>query len=102
MDRTTLISRNNTGMPLPEMMPSLNRRLPSAVTTARLSGLGATDSGLTPTGLVQRLPSIVNPDPVVTATADCGWFTLWVSQNPMMALGALGVIAYFTFLKGGK
>lgn len=102
MDRTTLISRNRTGMPFPEMMPSLNRRLPSAVVTAQLSGLGATDTGLTPTSLVERLPSIVNPDPVVTATADCDWFTMWVSENPMMALGALGLIAYFTVLKGGK
>jgi hypothetical protein len=99
MDRTSFIARNQSEIPLPAPMPATAlQRLPSV---GGISGLGA-DSTADPTGLVQRLPSIVTPA-AVDLSAKCDAFTLWVAENPMFALGGLAVIAYFTiFHKGSK
>ena len=98
MDRTSFVSLNQANIPLPQplMMPSAtNRRMP---TVRAIGGLGDSTTPLTPTTVVQRLPSIVNP--VATdLSAQCEPFTLWVSQNPWFAIGGLAVIAYFTILK---
>jgi hypothetical protein len=95
MDRTTIESRSYTGMPLPEQMPGVAMmRMPSLPLTA-LAGLGDTTTGITPTDLVQRLPSIVNPTPV---TPDpCSPIAEWVSQNTVWALLVLGGLAWFAF-----
>lgn len=99
MDRTSFIARNQAEIPLPQPMPATAlQRLPSV---SGISGLGA-DNTLDPTSLVQRLPSIVNPTPV-DLSATCDAFTLWVANNPGLALGGLAVVAYFTiFHKGSK
>lgn len=99
MDRTSVISRSQTNIPLPQPMP-IQAYLPMP-SVSGISGLGDTSasSALSPTTAVQRLPSIVNPTPTDLG-ASCDAFTLWVSENPFWALGGLAVIAYFTVLKG--
>jgi len=126
MDRTSVMSRSQTNIPMPQHMPgviaphmphpreaALTHMAPEALahlppaTLANLramqgvSGLGdgSASSLVTPTTVVQRLPSIVNPTPTELG-ATCDAFTLWVSENPFWALGGLAVIAYFTVLKG--
>lgn len=100
MDRTSVVSRSQTNIPLPARMPAAaHLPMPSV---SGISGLGADTSAstaVTPTTLVQRLPSIVNPQPTDLG-ASCDAFSLWVSENPLWALGGLAVIAYFTILKG--
>jgi hypothetical protein len=99
MDRTSFLSRNQANIPLPAAMPAaVISRMP---TVNGISGLGVTPAPLTPTTLVQRLPSIVNPS-AVDLSATCDPFTAWVAGNPLFAIGGLAVIAYFTILKGGK
>lgn len=101
MDRTSIISRAQSGLPLPELLPRpTTMTMPSVVHTANLSGLGAASDGLTADTLVQRLPSIVNSDPVVTGAAACGGFTQWVSDNPLLAAAGLAALAYFTMRHG--
>lgn len=101
MDRTSFVARNQSNIPLPALMPATALQyLPSV---SGISGLGDTSTAITPTDLVQRLPSIVNPAPVDHLAATCDAFTLWVANNPALALGGLAVVAYFTiFHKGGK
>lgn len=53
---------------------------------------------LTPADLLKPLPSIVNTEPVQLPT--CSGISEWVDQNPMMAVGVLGVLAYFVFGMG--
>lgn len=100
MDRTSVVSRSQTNIPLPAHMPSqAYMPMPSV---HGISGMGDTPSAssqVTPTTLVQRLPSIVNPLPTDLG-ATCDAFTMWVSENPFWAIGGLAVIAYFTILKG--
>lgn len=99
MDRTSFIARNQAEIPLPQPMPATAlQRMPSV---SGISGLAA-DNTVDPTSLVQRLPSIVTPS-AVDLSATCDAFTLWVANNPMLAIGGLAVVAYFTiFHKGGK
>jgi hypothetical protein len=99
MDRTSFVARNQSEIPLPAPMPMVKHvHMPSV---AGIGGLGATAT-TTPTALVQRLPSIVNPTPVDLSTT-CDWFTLWVANNPGIAMVGLATVAYFTiFHKGGK
>jgi hypothetical protein len=95
MDRTTIESRSYTGMPLPDHMPGIVRtRMPSMGLTA-LAGLGDATTGLTPTDLVQRLPSIVNPTPAVADP--CSAIAEWVSNNTVWAIVILGGLAVFAF-----
>jgi hypothetical protein len=99
MDRTSIVSRSQSNIPLPAQMPSAARlRMPSV---SGISGLGATDSGLTPSALVQRLPSIVNPAPV-DLSPPCSSFTQWVADNPGLAFGGLALVAYFTIFHKGR
>jgi hypothetical protein len=98
MDRTSFIARNQSSVPLPQPFPEASiSRLPSV---QGIGGIGIGDT-VAPTDLVQRLPSIVNPTPV-NLSATCDAFTLWVAANPMLALGGLAVVAYFTIFHGGK
>lgn len=100
MDRTSVISRSQTNIPLPQPMPaSAYLPMPSLHGIGGVGDGGSASSGLTPTAVVQRLPSIVNPTPTDLG-ASCDAFTLWVSENPFWALGGLAMIAYFTVLKG--
>ena len=101
MDRTSVVSRSQTNIPLPAQMPSqAYMPMPSV---HGISGLGddasTVSTAVTPTTLVQRLPSIVTPSPTDLG-ASCDAFSLWVSENPVWALGGLAVIAYFAVLKG--
>ena len=98
MDRTTIESRAYTGMPIPEELPHpTTMRLPSMPLTALsgLSGLGQANTTMTPTDLVQRLPSIVNPTPAVATTCDS--ISTWVDQNNIWALLILGGLAFLAF-----
>lgn len=90
MDRTSFVSLNqaNIQLPKPLVMPSVKA----------IGGLGEGTTPLTPTTVVQRLPSIVNPT-ATNLAATCDPFAMWVSQNPWFAIGGLAVIAYFTILK---
>lgn len=100
MDRTSFVARNQSNVPLPAIMPrAASFKLPSV---KGISGVGDTTSAVTPTTVVQRLPSIVNPTPV-DLSSTCDQFTAWVAANPGLALLGLATVAYFTiFHKGGK
>jgi len=106
MDRTSIMSRGQSNVPLPALMPRpTTMTMPSLPATSQalhggVSGVGAMDTGLTPDLLVQRLPSIVNPDPVVP-NPGCSAFEQWVADYPFMAAMGLVAVAYFT-MKGGK
>ena len=103
MDRTSFLSRNQTNVPMPAIMPRAAMfGMPSV---NGISGLGdtTTTSALAPTDVAQRLPSIVNPTPVDLGAA-CDPFPAWVAANSALAIGGLAVVAYFTIFnkKGGK
>lgn len=95
MDRTTIESRSYTGMPIPEHMPRPTTMAMPNMSLTALAGLGDTSTGITPTDLVQRLPSIVNPAPVVADP--CSSIAEWVSNNNGLAIVALAALAWFTF-----
>lgn len=90
MDRTSFVSLNQANMPLPKpLMPSVKA----------IAGIGdAPQSTITPTTVVQRLPSIVNPV-ATNLNATCDPLAMWVSQHPLLAIGGLAVVAYFTILR---
>lgn len=96
MDRTSFLSRNQSNVPMPAIMPrAAVFGMPSV---KGISGIGDTPSAVTPTTVVQRLPSIVNPTPVDLG-ATCDPFTAWVAANPLLAIGGLAVVAYFSIFK---
>jgi len=97
MDRTTIISRWQSNIPLPEQMPTAMKTQQPSV--AGIMGIGCVDSGLTPLDVVQRMPSIVTPAPVDMGATACDPFTAWVSSNPLLALGGLGLVAWL-LMKG--
>lgn len=90
MDRTSFVSLNQANIPLPKpLMPSVKA----------IAGIGdAAQSAVTPTTVVQRLPSIVNPT-AVNLSDTCDPLAMWVSEHPLLAIGGLAVVAYFTILK---
>lgn len=58
------------------------------------------DGSLTPTDLVQRLPSIVTPVATDVSAPPCDSVTSWVSENPIMA--GLGLLAIWFAIRGKK
>jgi hypothetical protein len=54
---------------------------------------------LTATMLTQKLPSIVNPQPVVIAQACGDDFATWVNNNALLVAIALGAVAYLALGK---
>jgi len=55
---------------------------------------------LSPGDLLKPLPSIANSAPVEMGSAPCDRFTEWINRNPLLAVGLLAGLAYFTFGKG--
>lgn len=82
-------------IPEPNPMPSATTAtMPSMVGTS-LATTPSPQPILTVQTLSQRLPQIVNPGPaVIPMQARCNTFAQWVGQNPMLAGGALLVIAF--------
>jgi len=86
------------------MPQSMTAMLPNMVDTARVAaaaggtqgtgvdgGIATNAPGITPQYLLDRLPSIVAPAPVVKPPA-CDDFTQWVNDNSLIVAGALGVL----------
>ena len=77
--------------PMPSPIP-----MPSA-TTAKMPSITQSVASMpvvTQVGMSQRMPQIVNPTPAVIQ-APCGdAFAQWVNANPLLAVGALAVLAY--------
>ncbi len=65
-------------------------------------GLGdvATQPGLTPSSLLNPMPSITNSTPQVVGPA-CTGVNQWINDNPLFAVGILAGLA-FLMLGGGK
>ena len=55
---------------------------------------------LTPQNMAQRMPTIVNPAPVNVAPPCSDDFATWVSNNTMLTVGGLALLAFMVF--GGK
>lgn len=92
----------------PSGMPqSTTMQLPTITGTAQAQGAATGSSGgivqgLSPVDLLHPLPSIVNTDPTVVPGVACDSISQWVSDNPLYAIGLLGVLAWFVYSKKGK
>ena len=80
------------------VMPSL---VAQANTQALIQSAVQEQPVLTPGDLSRPLPSIVTTEPVQVGPV-CDPMTAWINDNPMLALGVLGVLAYFTFGHKGR
>ena len=103
-------SGNSGGEIGPAVLPQLSP-MPSATTATmptvtgtanRVCGtngqVGTTPPAITPQWLNQRLPSIVNPAPVDMGVPGCeGGVSGLIAGNPVLALGALAVLAYMVW-----
>ena len=67
----------------------------------RLHGIGdtSTQPGLTPSSLLNPMPSITNSTPAVVGPA-CTGINQWINDNPLFAVGILAGIAFL--MLGGK
>lgn len=89
----------------PSGMPeSTTMMLPTITGTAQAQGATTGSSGgivqnLSPVDLLKPMPSIVNTDPTVVPGVACDSISQWVNQNPLFALGALGLLAWFVYSK---
>lgn len=57
---------------------------------------------ITPLGMQQRMPQIVNSQPAVMVAPCSDSFAQWVSDNPMLAVGALAGLAFLMLGKKGR
>lgn len=91
-------------LPAQVPMPSATQStMPSITDTANVvAPVQAQPPQLTPEFLTQKLPSIVNPNPVVMTPSCSGGFSGWVSQNPWLAAGGLAVLAVMVFGHKGR
>lgn len=87
-------------VPTPAPMPSATQStMPSITSTAQVVA-PQPPPVLTPTNMQQRMPTIVNPAPMNVAPVCTDDFATWVSNNTMLAVGGLAVLAFM--LLGGK
>jgi hypothetical protein len=82
-------------------MPSATTAvMPSITNTAQVV---APMQVITPSGMQQRMPQIVNPAPAVMPGPACdNSFASWVNDNPLLAIGALAALAYVCMGKKGR
>lgn len=80
-------------------MPSATKSvMPSITATAQV--VNTPPLTVTPQFLTQKMPSIVNPAPMVVAPACTDPFAQWVSDNTLLAAGGLALLAWM-MLGGG-
>lgn len=74
--------------PTPQVVPSI-------VATAQRASNSLPDSQvLSPRSLLGPLPQIVTPAPLPQAVPMCSGLTAWVATNPILAIAALGLLAF--------
>lgn len=86
------------------MPQSTTMTLPTITDTANAQGapIGSTGGvvqGLSPVDLLKPMPSIVDTTPTVVPGVACDSIGQWISDNPLYALGALGLLAWFVYKK---
>jgi hypothetical protein len=75
-------------------MPQVTPMNMSSVVATATTVLPPPGQGLQPSDLLHPLPSIVNTAPVSVANPCASTFEQWVSDNPVLALAGLGLLAY--------
>jgi hypothetical protein len=76
--------------------------LPSITGTAQAAGAPIGNTGgivqnLSPVDLLKPMPSIVDTSPTVVPGVACDSISQWVNDNPMLAIGALALLAMFIY-----
>jgi len=84
--------------PADSMPVSTTAVMPSITTTARALG-DVPQPGLTPSSLLNPMPSITNSTPQVVGPA-CTGINQWINDNPLFAVGILAGLAFL--MLGGK
>lgn len=80
--------------PTPQVVPNI-------VATAQRASNSLPDSQvLNPRTLLGPLPQIVTPAPLPQAVPMCSGLTAWVATNPLLAMAALGLLAFGLLGKG--
>jgi hypothetical protein len=86
------------------MPESTTMMLPSITGTAQAAGATTGSSGgivqnLSPVDLLKPMPSIVDTAPTVVPGVACDGISQWVNNNPLFAIGALALLAWFVYGK---
>lgn len=84
--------------PADSMPVSTTSSMPSMTATSQLL-TASPQPGLTPSSLLNPMPSITNSTPVVVGPS-CSGINQWVNDNPLLAAGILAGLAFLMF--GGK
>lgn len=87
-------------MIVPTMPQGTPLSMPSVVGTATTL-LPPSQSALQPSDLLHPLPSIVNTAPTVIQNPCAGTIEQWVSDNPILAMAGLGILAYMVLGRKG-